>query len=410
MGPRDRHPLIFRQNCSGHTRRDDREARNRRQRAPPDLEMDQGRSHRRRQTAGKRNRYGTGATDKSPPGKYLPSLRTRRMVRGGGKAPAERGSLRDPFCRRCHPVLPAQGGRGKGVEGFTEAVREERFNSAPGEDAADGIWALCDGECEEAGEETRNLRFPRLYAYLHTQPQGQAHSAREDGSQTVPERTEGDRRLVPTTPARPCEQTAENAECQAPRPLPGLVPIDVLPQSLAVLPESLSYLAHVAESAHARDNADVGEICRNPAPVPVVATSDHALLDGSGESRLKNPLREICTAGSVRGENQMSHGGPKRARSWKRRTEPRKAYHSWRSPLLGAGRPAAERHLARVPTCGGSSPSRYIQLERKKNTAVCRHPQTPSFWGLAGIWPLHGPYRKLRLPAAKRFNKCSIAA
>src|SRR5262249_32677609 len=316
-------------------RRDDREARNRRQRAPPDLEMDQGRSHRRRQTAGKRNRYGTGATDKSPPGKYLPSLRTRRMVRGGGKAPAERGSLRDPFCRRCHPVLPAQGGRGKGVEGFTEAVREERFNSAPGEDAADGIWALCDGECEEAGEETRNLRFPRLYAYLHTQPQGQVHSAREDGSQTVPERTEGDRRLVPTTPARPCEQTAENAECQAPRPLPVLRTIDELPQSLAVLPESLSYLAHVAESAHARDNADVGEICRNPAPVPVVATSDHALLDGSGESRLKNPLREICTAGSVRGENQMSHGGPKRARSWKRRTEPRKAYRSWRSPLLG---------------------------------------------------------------------------
>src|SRR5215467_8256521 len=25
------------------------------------------------------------------------------------------------------------------------------------------------------------------------------------------------------------------------------------------------------------------------------------------------------------------------------------------------------------------------QLERKKNTAVCRHPQTHSFWGLAGL-------------------------
>src|SRR5215469_17620271 len=174
--------------------------------------MDQGRSHRRRQTAGKRNRYGTGATDKSPPGKHLPSLRTRRMVRGGGKAPAERGSLRDPFCRRCHPVLPAQGGRGKGVEGFTEAVREVRFNSAPGEDAADRIWALCDGECEETGEETRNLRFPRFHAYMRTQPQGQVHSTREDASQTVPERTEGNRRLVQTTPARACERTAENVE------------------------------------------------------------------------------------------------------------------------------------------------------------------------------------------------------
>src|SRR5215469_5247996 len=325
MGPGDRHPLILRQNCSGHTRRDDREARNRRQRAPPDREMDSGRSHRRRQTAGKRNRYGTGATDKSPPGQHLPALRTRRMVRGGGEAPAERGSLRDSFRRRCHPVLPAQGGRGKGVEGFTEAVREVRFNSAPGEDAADGIWALCDGEREEAGEETRNLRVPRLHAYLRTQPKRQVHSAREDGSQTVPERTEGDRRLVQATPARACEQTAEDAKCQAPRPLPVLRTIDKLSQFVAVLPESPSYLAHVAESPHARDNTDVGEICRTPGPVPVVATSDHSLLGGSGESRLKNPLRKICTAGSVRGEDKISHGGPKRARSWKRRTEPRKA-------------------------------------------------------------------------------------
>src|SRR5215475_4768647 len=120
--------------------------------------MDQGGSHRRRQTAGKRNRYGTGATDKPSAGQYLPALRTRRMVRGSGKAPAERGSLRDAFRRRCHPVFPAQGGRGKGVEGFAKAVREVRFNPAPGEDAADRIWALCDGEGEETGEETRNLR------------------------------------------------------------------------------------------------------------------------------------------------------------------------------------------------------------------------------------------------------------
>jgi hypothetical protein len=37
----------------------------------------------------------------------------------------------------------------------------------------------------------------------------------------------------------------------------------------------------------------------------------------------------------VRGENKMGHGRPKRARSWKRRIEPRKAYSLWRSPLLG---------------------------------------------------------------------------
>jgi hypothetical protein len=56
---------------------------------------------------------------------------------------------------------------------------------------------------------------------------------------------------------------------------------------------------------------------------------------GATAGRSRARLREICTAGSVRGENKMGHGGPKRARSWKRRTEPRKAYRSWRSPLLG---------------------------------------------------------------------------
>src|SRR5262249_47039045 len=39
---------------------------------------------------------------------------------------------------------------------------------------------------------------------------------------------------------------------------------------------------------HTRQDADVGEMCRTPVPVPVVATSDHPLLGGSGESRLKN--------------------------------------------------------------------------------------------------------------------------
>src|SRR5262245_30622613 len=70
----------------------------------------------------------------------------------------------------------------------------------------------------------------------------------------LPERTEGDRRLVQATPARACERTAENAKCQAPRPLPVLRTIDELSQFVAVLPESPAYLAHVAESPHARHN------------------------------------------------------------------------------------------------------------------------------------------------------------
>jgi hypothetical protein len=76
-----------------------------------------------------------------------------------------------------------------------------------------------------------------------------------------------------------------------------------LPQPLAVLPESPSYLAHMAEPSHSRAHVDVGEICGNPAPAPVVATSDHHSLGERGESRLKNPLREICTVVVCEGEN-----------------------------------------------------------------------------------------------------------
>src|SRR6516225_6661155 len=75
--------------------------------------MDQGGSHRRRPTAGKRNRDGAGATSQSSPGQRLPALRARPVVRGSSEAPLEGGSVRDPFRRRCHLVLPAQGGRRK---------------------------------------------------------------------------------------------------------------------------------------------------------------------------------------------------------------------------------------------------------------------------------------------------------
>ena len=71
----------------------------------------------------------------------------------------------------------------------------------------------------------------------------------------------------------------------------------------AVLSPSLSYLAGMAEPPDTWKAADVGAVSRNTTAVPAPPTSDHTGLSGHGESRLKNPLREICTVGSVRGEN-----------------------------------------------------------------------------------------------------------
>ena len=108
--------------------------------------------------------------------------------------------------------------------------------------------------------------------------------------------------MVPTAPSRSCERATENPERQAPRPLPVLRTTHELPRYSAVLPESPLHLAGMAEPADTWKAADVGKVCRNPTSVPAAATSDHTGPGGSGESRLKNPLREICTVGSVRGE------------------------------------------------------------------------------------------------------------
>jgi hypothetical protein len=59
----------------------------------------------------------------------------------------------------------------------------------------------------------------------------------------------------------------------------------------------------MAGSPHTRAAAGVGEISSDPAAASATSTSDHAFLGKRREVSLKNPLREICTAGSVRGEN-----------------------------------------------------------------------------------------------------------
>jgi hypothetical protein len=68
------------------------------------------------------------------------------------------------------------------------------------------------------------------------------------------------------------------------------------------------HLAGMAEPADTRKAADVGKVCRNPTSVPAATTSDQTGLGERRESRLKNPLREICTVGSVRGCALKAHG------------------------------------------------------------------------------------------------------
>src|SRR5215469_18875716 len=164
------------------------------------------------------------------------------------------------------------------------------------------MWAICRQECKEAGKETCNLQFLGICAHMRPQPKGEVHSAREDSCQAARYRAEGSLGMVPTAPSRSCERATENPERQAPRPLPVLRTTDELPRNAAVLYASPSHLARMVEPPNTRQAADVGTVCGNPPSVPAPTTSDHTSLGGRRESRLKNPLREICTVGSVRGE------------------------------------------------------------------------------------------------------------
>src|ERR1035438_7630520 len=214
----------------------------------------------------------------------------------------------------------------EGEERLIEAVRKIRFDASPGEDAAAGIWALRRGTREAAGkEETRHLRLSRFDAHLRTQPEREGHRACANDAQAAPPEPHGGRRLVPRAPTCTSGRAAEDPQRQAPRPLPVLRPTDKLSEPSEVLSGCRQDLEEVAQSPHARKPVDVGEIYRAPSTSSVAAASDPPCLDVPGESCLRNPLREICTVGSVREEiSRWCHGGPKRARSWKRRTQPRK--------------------------------------------------------------------------------------
>src|SRR5215831_16564442 len=160
-----------------------------------------------------------------------------------------------------------------------------------------------DKNARKQGKKPATFNFLGFVHICARSRQGEVHSAREDHRQAARSRAEGSLGMVQTAPSRCCERAAESPECQAPRPLPVLRTTDELPRNSAVLSQSRSHLAGVAEPPDTWKAADMGAVCRNATSVPAPTTSDHTRLSGRRESRLKNPLREICTVGSVRGEN-----------------------------------------------------------------------------------------------------------
>src|SRR5207253_8611074 len=137
---------------------------------------------------------------------------------------------------------------------------------------------------------------------------GQNHLRLRQGSQrcdaqAAPQEPHSGRQMVPKrAPTCTNGPAAEDPQRQAPRPLPVLRPTDELSEPSEVLSGCRKDLEEVAQSPHAREPDDVGEIQTPPSSVSFAVTSDSTSLDVPGESCLRNPLREICTVGSVREE------------------------------------------------------------------------------------------------------------
>jgi len=97
------------------------------------------------------------------------------------------------------------------------------------------------------------------------------------------------------------QQVGRGAERHSERNVPGSLPVlwsaDELPQSLGVPPGRPADLEEVAQPANARQDPELDEVRpASPSP-PACSTSDHTHLGRDGESRLRNPLREIRTWG-----------------------------------------------------------------------------------------------------------------
>jgi hypothetical protein len=113
---------------------------------------------------------------------------------------------------------------------------------------------------------------------------------------------QSNRRMVPRSSARRVGLSVENPHRQAAGPLPILRATNELPVAGAVLSGRSPSLAQVAEPSNARKEPHLGRLCAAIGAPSVAPTEDHSCLDDQfGESALKNPLREICTVGSVRG-------------------------------------------------------------------------------------------------------------
>src|ERR1019366_6611111 len=140
------------------------------------------------------------------------------------------------------------------------------------------------------------------------EPRRQVHDPPQDDEETPAASAQSDCCVVSRASARRAGAPVDNPQRQAAGSLPILRSADELPEPPAVLPGRSSSLAQMAEPPHARNDPRLADLCTASGAPSLTPTEDHSCLDNQlGESVLKNPLREICTAGSVRGEVRQLH-------------------------------------------------------------------------------------------------------
>ena len=149
---------------------------------------------------------------------------------------------------------------------------------------------------------TGELNGPRL-SLTKTPSVWRVHSARAGDAQTAPSEPEGGRPMVPGAPARPCGRATKDPQRQTSGPLPILGTPDELPGHREVLSDrKVRHIWRTWLSRRTRGAKMTWEKYESLLRQLPCCHPESCIPGLRRESGLRNPLRAICTVGSVREE------------------------------------------------------------------------------------------------------------
>jgi len=172
--------------------------------AAADKEMVEGRSIRGWEMAGKQDRNAAGGGSMAAAGKYLSALCFRSLGGSMATESSARRHDRSAVCGRCCAGIRAERGSGAVSERTAGTAGSIWLGTAPGEDAADRVWAERSTESRRSRRrKTGDVRLSGIYAHVREeQEDGLFCGESQDGEEADAGEAAGLERGASTADAR----------------------------------------------------------------------------------------------------------------------------------------------------------------------------------------------------------------